>query len=285
MVKALVIAIADKGRLKAIEASHPGNFREARRHLQGAIDRITPYAEVVAEAAELIAQLRTEAERLADMSEYDRKKMYSSSLQRSLSRREGGYSRRRARTDVGFVCTSPTSLGATDAAAWMCHTLLDRALLVERASGFREEPDASAEHDWALRISDKFHHVALRIAVIDAPLHDGWYSHWHADANTAVVSIHGVPEHLLAVYLASQVMLHGLRLLSNMYDPAMLGHAEARGCLFDPRANPTDSVAWLQALHVCSSCADGLDACGIVPTAVREACAEVRHLCAGTPRS
>lgn len=279
VVTALVAAIADRGRLKALEASQQGEIPSARRHLQGAIDRIVPYQRIVPEAAALMHALRDEMERFAEMSAFDRKKMYMSSAARSVSRREGGYSSRRSRDAVALLSPSPDVLAATDAAERMCQTVMGRGLFVDRVPGPRGEIDAATEGSWVLRIADKMHHLPLRIAVIDAPLHDGTFSHWHADHGTALISVHSVPSHLLEGFLAYEVLLYGPRLLSKGYDPAALFHEEARGCLFDRCRDLAQISATLPALHVCLTCADALDAHGLDVLKVREACEQVRQAC------
>lgn len=284
VVTALVAAIADKGRLKALEASQHGEYQAARRHLQGAIDRITPYQGIVPEAAALIGALRDENERFSEMSAYDRKKMYMSSAARSVSRRESGYAGRRAGRAIALLCATPLVMSATDPARSLCRDLLKRDLVPERAHMPDVVLDPQSEEAWIARASDKFHHLGLRIVVVGAPLHDGTFSHWHADHGTALVSVHGVPPHLFESFLAYEVLLHGPRLLSDMYDPARLFHDEARDCLFDLCRDRAQISAKLPALHLCPTCADALDACGLDVVKIQEACQRVRQACV-SPRT
>ena len=95
------------------------------------------------------------------------------------------------------------------------------------------------------------------IAVTASGHWDNWYSHWHPDHRVALVSLFGwgaMSRVRPSAMIAYETILHGLRVVSDSYEPANLLHAETRGCLFDLCAQKPDVEIKLQAGHVCDEC-------------------------------
>jgi hypothetical protein len=99
--------------------------------------------------------------------------------------------------------------------------------------------------------------AGLAIAFVPLQLADSWFSHWHADRSTAVVSTFGweqtagVP---LAAFVAYELLHHGLRRLGPRYQPEDWAHQDTRGCLFDFCALKPEIEIKLQTAALCDEC-------------------------------
>ncbi len=99
--------------------------------------------------------------------------------------------------------------------------------------------------------------AAVVLVFVHQQLADNWFSHWHDEAGTAVISSFGwertagVP---LAAFLAFELLHHGLRRLGPSYQPEDWAHLETRGCLFDfCRLKPEIEIK-LQTAALCDDC-------------------------------
>jgi hypothetical protein len=108
--------------------------------------------------------------------------------------------------------------------------------------------------------------AAFTVVFVEEALQDGWFSHWHANHRTVVVScagvvaLTGVPQE---AFIAYELLFHGLRTQSARYDPLQMAHPDSRGCLFDLCADKAELVVKLQAGHICSDCERKLAVLGI----------------------
>jgi len=107
---------------------------------------------------------------------------------------------------------------------------------------------------------------AVRIVFVPYRLSDNWFSHWHAAARTAVVSLadwdgaFGVSPRAFVAY---EVMHHGLHAVAPAYDPLALAHGETRGCLMDFCRTRADIEVKLQTADLCPACRRGMAAMGL----------------------
>ncbi len=121
-----------------------------------------------------------------------------------------------------------------------------------------------------------------RMIVTDVRLADRWFSHWHAEAGTAVVSLADW-EALCPVpaeaFLALQCLLCDLS-RDDRLDARALFHEETRGCLFDLCAYKPDIEHKLRQGSLCRDCHAALERRGVDVTSVHQALARVRELAA-----
>ena len=284
VISALIALIADNARIDALEATQRHDLTGARARLHAAIETITPYAAHVTEARLLIDTLAHEMHRLEHFSAIDRKKMYAQSLQRSRGRDEMGYAHRSKRNAIGLFCDSGEALHATPLARHLCRVTFGLDVVSNHVHLSEEVLDKTTEADYIALLSRKFAHVPQRIFVTQAPLHDRWFSHWHAPCSTALVSTHHVSPTDLETFLAYETLLHGLRLQSVDYDPARLWHDGVPECLFDICRAQSTMGNKLRGLMLCGRCAQALDAMRIDVAKVQEACALVRSASAPSKR-
>jgi len=102
-------------------------------------------------------------------------------------------------------------------------------------------------------------HVAL--LVTSRPLEGNRFSSWHATPRGAVVSLAGTSAETRApveAFLAYEVVLHGMRLCSEDWNPDVLMHRETRGCLFDFCRVRSDIDVKLHAASLCDECRERL---------------------------
>lgn len=122
--------------------------------------------------------------------------------------------------------------------------------------------EAALAHDAARRAPA----AAVRIALTRRRLDDNWFSHWHAAARAAVVSLadwDGAFEVSPVAFVAFETVHHGLRALAPDFEPLRLAHAETRGCLFDFCETRADIEVKLQAADLCPACRRALEAAGL----------------------
>jgi hypothetical protein len=125
-------------------------------------------------------------------------------------------------------------------------------------------------------------HARLRMVLTRSGLADNWFSHWHAHARTAVVSVcdwERLSPLPAAAFVAQELVLHGSRLLGDC-DPRELFHAETRGCLFDFCREKADVNHRLRYGEVCPQCQERLVAMRVNLRRVHAALGRVRDLAA-----
>lgn len=114
--------------------------------------------------------------------------------------------------------------------------------------------------------------AGLRLALTRRPLRDAWFSHRH-DPSTVVVStagVHATTRRPLPVFVAYELIVHGLGLLAPQLDPAALLHEVTKGCLFDLCERRVHLVAKLTQGKLCRPCARSLSEAGVEPARVRD---------------
>jgi hypothetical protein len=122
----------------------------------------------------------------------------------------------------------------------------------------------SGQEERALVEETSRRNEGARIRFLFTPrrLEDNWFSHWHAGAGVAVVSMadwDGGFEVPPEAFVAFQLVQHGLRLLAAPgFDPRALLHDETRGCFFDLCQTREDIEIKLQTGHLCPDCYHGL---------------------------
>ena len=108
--------------------------------------------------------------------------------------------------------------------------------------------------------------AAVRIVLTQRRLADNWFSHWHADSRSAVVSLadwDGTLQVSPVAFVAFETIHHGLRAVAPDFDPLRLAHADTRGCLFDFCATRADIEVKLQAADLCPDCRAGVEQAGL----------------------
>lgn len=142
------------------------------------------------------------------------------------------------------------------------------------------------EKDLVERVSRSNPDAALVMVFVPRPLADNWFSHWHRDAATALVSTFGwertagVP---LAAFVAYELLHHGLRRLGPQYQPEEWAHAETRGCMFDfCRLKPEIEIK-LQTAALCDECWKRLLAAGAPMDSLERLLDVVRELAHAAP--
>jgi hypothetical protein len=127
---------------------------------------------------------------------------------------------------------------------------------------------------------------ACRVVFTGCGLADRWFSHWHPENRTAVVSLQDwacVSVLPPAAFVACELVLHGWQAASPRYDPERLVHAATRGCLFDSCADKAAINGKLQAGGVCFRCRWALRRSGVDTKRLRRALAVVHELARGNP--
>ncbi len=127
---------------------------------------------------------------------------------------------------------------------------------------------------------------ACRVVFAGCGLADRWFSHWHPESCTAVVSLQDwacVSALPPTAFVACELVLHGWRAASPRYDPERLVHAATRGCLFDFCADKAAINAKLQSGVLCFRCRWALRRRGVDTKRLRRALAVVRELARGNP--
>ena len=128
-------------------------------------------------------------------------------------------------------------------------------------------------------------HVAL--LVTSRPLEGNRFSSWHTIPRGAVVSLAGTSAETKAsveAFLAYEVVLHGMRLYSEEWNPDVLMHRETRGCLFDFCRVRSDIDVKLHAASLCHECRERLRRARIDTGVVDALLSVVRDLAALPPK-
>jgi len=129
-------------------------------------------------------------------------------------------------------------------------------------------------------------HVTL--LVTSRPLEGNRFSSWHTTPRGAVVSLAGTPAETSApaeAFLAYEVVLHGMRLYSEEWNPDTLMHRETRGCIFDFCQVRSDIDVKLHAASLCHECRERLRRSRIDTGVVDALLSVVRDLAALTPKN
>jgi hypothetical protein len=123
--------------------------------------------------------------------------------------------------------------------------------------------------------------AAFTVVFVEEAMQDGWFSHWHANHRTVVVSCAGVVDLTglpQEAFIAYELLFHGLRTQSARYDPLKMAHPDSRGCLFDLCADKAELAVKLQAGHICGDCERKLAVLGIDPSRVARLWSAVQAL-------
>ena len=121
-----------------------------------------------------------------------------------------------------------------------------------------------------------------RLVVTGCGLADNWFSHWHAEARTTVVSLfdwHRVAAVPPAAFVACELLVHGLQAASDDYDPERLFHRSTRNCLFDFCANKPDIEAKLTTGRMCDECRRALRQHEVVERTLMQVLPIIARLC------
>ena len=121
-----------------------------------------------------------------------------------------------------------------------------------------------------------------RLVVTGCGLADNWFSHWHAEARTTVVSLfdwHRVAAVPPAAFVAYELLVHGLQAASDDYDPERLFHRSTRNCLFDFCANKPDIEAKLTTGRMCDECRRALRQHEVVERTLMQVLPIIARLC------
>lgn len=122
--------------------------------------------------------------------------------------------------------------------------------------------------------------TGLRLVLTSNGLADNWFSHYHEDARTSVVSVcdwEQLSPLPVAAFLAQSLVMHSLRLRDSC-DPRQLLHEQTRGCLFDFCKEKADVNHKLRSGDVCPECRAKLTEMGVSVPAVLHMLETVRRL-------
>lgn len=242
------------------------------------IERIGCYAPELVEVQALVDSLTHELDELAHLSMLERKKRHMASSSSSQGRSAEGYARKRVGRDLVFLSAVPELMEAAGPARLVGRSLLQQDLRPERVAVPTQSVLALPDEVECVRlVAARFQHVSMRLLFVGSRLHDNWFSHWHQDQGTAVVSTADLPPGLLSAFAAYEVVFHGLRLLSPGYSSALMTHDETRGCLFDFCGMRADLEIKLHTADICAECEAKLGRFGIDVGRVREACEVIRQ--------
>lgn len=133
---------------------------------------------------------------------------------------------------------------------------------------------ATQETQLVGRICEAHPGALVRLVFTGCGLSDNWFSHWHADQRTAVISAYDwrcVTRAPLIAGAANAIIMHGWRVVCPGYDPSVLLHEESCGCPFDLCGNKTDIDHKLRRALVCGACRERLASMGVNVTEMQRA--------------
>lgn len=269
---------AARTRRAALAFNRDGDYVSARRAIDACIARLRRYAGEDPELLAVIADLESaRGECVRPMEEMAFKDMYLDSISLSRSRTSYGSALRASSYAATWIIVLSTrhldSTGraaeALRAAGFTAAGML-RLVPSDHISGLIPLPagEVLSTVD-ELQLVDRmrlFTKGGVRLGLVDAPLYDNWFSHWHAAGRAAVVSMHAVTDLIgvdPAAFIAYEIVLNGLANASPAYDFMALAHDDTRGCLFDLCLDKRDMEIKLQAMHVCAACQGKLAAMGV----------------------
>ncbi len=280
---------------EAVERNRAGDLGGAVLVLEECLQEIGRYEGDDAEIARVRDALRAEAERVArPLDRLARKRVYASTSDVVRSRQERF--RRHGPALEARVVLMPTSdqvVGLVRQAADVLRRAGEEAFatiqvddrlaaeLDRRPSLRRDTLDPTVEGVLAAAARRLWPRAAVRLLFGRSRLDDGWFSHWHEETRTAIVSLAGWRGQVRvagAAFVAYEVVLHGLRAASPAYAPEQLMHGETRGCLFDFCGHREDIEVKLQAGDLCPACRERLAATGITVERVLRLTDAVRSL-------
>ncbi|MBX9609738.1 MAG: hypothetical protein K2Y51_26245, partial [Gammaproteobacteria bacterium] len=269
---------AARTRRTALALNRDGDYVGAQRAIDACIARLRRYAGQDPELLGVIADLeRARLECTRPMEEMAFKDMYLDSFSASISRTRFGSAQRSSLSAATWVFQLTTHHESSIALAVdalrvagftaagplrLMPNLPTNGLIPPPAGEVLSTVDELRLVDM-MRFSSK---GGVKLGLIDAPLYDNWFSHWHAAGRAAVVSMHGVTELLSvdpAAFIAYEIVLNGLANASPAYDFMALAHDDTRACLFDLCLDKRDMEIKLQAMHVCAACQGKLGAMGV----------------------
>jgi hypothetical protein len=281
---------AARARRVALEMNQNGQWSEASACLGRAAGLLRGYAagdaEILAQAAELDAEQATYAQ---PMDQLGRKGRYFQAMLQ-MKRRAAGASP--GASPGGRVLAVPAFPAAVPLLQRAVGALAGRRgapiFAVETMPPAPFPPGAlsAAGERWLLEAMASLGGSDVKVAFVEQAHHDNWFSHWHPQVASAVISLAGVHQILrspVEAFVAYELVLYGLSALSSAYDPKGMLHAETRACLFDLCQNRADVGLKLQAGHVCADCLKRLSAAGIDGDAVLETWRAVQKLAQGQP--
>lgn len=269
---------AARTRRTALALNHDGDYVGAQRAIDACIARLRRYAGEDAELLGVIADLeRARLECSAPMEAHDARVMFRASHSESRSRMRDGSAQRSSFSAATWIfplstrhlTTSSRAVDELQAAGFIAAGKLrlmpnghSTGLTLPQATDVLSTVDELRLVDM-MRFSSK---GGVKLGLVDAPLYDNWFSHWHAAGRAAVVSMHMITELLNvdpAAFVAYEIVLNGLANASPAYDFMALAHDDTRGCLFDLCLDKHDMEIKLQAMHVCAACQGKLGAMGV----------------------
>ena len=126
--------------------------------------------------------------------------------------------------------------------------------------------------------------AAVRVVFTERRHRDNWFSHWHPEQRTVVVSLHdwsriaGVKQE---AFMAYEALLFGMNVLCPDENPLDWVHEETRGCLFDLCRHKREIEIKLETMDICPSCEGQLKQRGLLTQPIRALCTAVRALARG----
>jgi hypothetical protein len=123
--------------------------------------------------------------------------------------------------------------------------------------------------------------AGARLVLTDLGFEDNWFSHWHARSATRVTSLAGVVEHAgiePPAFIAYELMLTLLYLLSPVFNELQITHGEVHACLFDFCGDRRDLAVKLQNMDICPACEAELVRQAVPVGLLRRLAAAVREL-------
>lgn len=123
--------------------------------------------------------------------------------------------------------------------------------------------------------------AGMRIVFTEYGLEDRWFTHWHQDQRTAVVSLHQwdkVSELPATAFVARTIVKAWMRTLSPSFDPYQMLHEETRGCLFDFCGQKSDINCGLRSGTVCRECNGIMESMGLPLERIQRVLDAVRNL-------
>jgi Ca-activated chloride channel homolog len=268
------------------------DYDGAQRELDRAAERIRQYAGNDPEICSILDSLESaKGQYSRKMEPMMQKKLYSRSSSMLKDRTVHGSARRMSRGDG--VVMLPTSKDILD----QCRKTLDsfeydwrhqfdrlkvsRQLVGKGTNKMTGALSPTDELDLVRYASQAKPDFSARIVLTKQGLHDNWFSHWHQQAQTAVVSLNGwsqISSIEPMAYIAYEVLLNGLHTLSSRFDLLRIAHEETRGCLFDFCRDKHDLEIKLQIMDLCRECRDTLSHMRINYEQVVILCDEIRKL-------
>ena len=266
---------AAKATQDALERNRAGQFDAAREIAESSAARIRRYGGGDPEIEAIVADLESQVATLAsDMTSFNRKRAYMHS-HGSLTMRPAPRPRPEPVTGRRVVLLPTEGLRSLVDRVVPYLAAADGELFDDLSTGTLTGPlggrpvevlPPALEAALVREAAGAAPGAAVRITFTPCRLADNWFSHWHADQRTAVVSLADWSDTFEVsplAFVAYEVAHHSLRVLAPEFDPLSLAHHETRGCLFDLCVTRADVEIKLQAGDLCPECRSGLEAAGL----------------------